>query len=65
LSIAIDSDRYPEHPQVFYLEQALPFLEKLEDILANSRYSGGSQRLSTLLVKICLVTNSLILFLKK
>ena len=37
------SVRYPEHPQAFYLEQALPFLEKLEDILSNSPYLGGSQ----------------------
>jgi len=37
------SIRYPEHPQAFYLEQALPFLEKLEDILSNSPYLGGSQ----------------------
>jgi len=37
------SDRYPDHPQAFYLEQALPFLEKLEAILSNSAYLGGNQ----------------------
>ena len=37
------SDRYPQHPQAFYLEQALPFLEKLEVNLSNSPYLGGSQ----------------------
>jgi len=37
------SDRYPEHSQAFYFEQALPFLEKLDPILSNSPYLGGSQ----------------------
>lgn len=37
------SDRHPEYPQAHYLEQAMPFLEKLESILANSPYLGGSQ----------------------
>ena len=37
------SDRYPEHPQTYYFEQAIPFLEKLESILSNSPYLGGSQ----------------------
>lgn len=37
------SDRHPEHPQAYYFEQAMPFLEKLEDILCTSRYLGGSQ----------------------
>ena len=37
------SDRHPEHTQAYYFEQAIPFLEKLEGILSNSRYLGGSQ----------------------
>ncbi len=37
------SDRHPEHPQAYYFEQAIPFLEKLEGILSKSRYLGGSQ----------------------
>lgn len=37
------SDRHPEHPQAYYLEQAMPFLEKLERKLSNSPYLGGSQ----------------------
>lgn len=37
------SDRYPEHPQAFYFEQALPFLEKLDAILSSTPYLGGSQ----------------------
>jgi len=37
------SDRHPEHPQHYYLEQALPFLEQLESKLAKSPYLGGSQ----------------------
>ena len=37
------SDRYPEHPQDYYLEQCMPFLEKLENILSRSPYLGGSQ----------------------
>ena len=37
------SDRHPEHPQNHYLEQALPFLELLENRLAKSPYLGGSQ----------------------
>lgn len=36
------SDRHPEHSQVYYLEQAMPFLEKLENILCNSPFLGGS-----------------------
>ena len=37
------SDRHPEHPQSYYFEQALPYLEKLEHILTHSRYLGGNQ----------------------
>lgn len=37
------SDRHPEHPQHYYLEQAMPFLERLENILTKSPYLGGSQ----------------------
>ncbi len=37
------SDRHPEHSQLYYLQQALPFLEKLEGVLSNSSYIGGSQ----------------------
>ena len=37
------SDRHPEHPQQYYLEQALPFLEVLENRLAKSPYLGGRQ----------------------
>lgn len=37
------SDRHPEHPQHYYLEQAIPFLEQLENRLAKSPYLGGSQ----------------------
>jgi len=37
------SVRHPEHPQHFYLEQAMPFLEQLENRLAKSPYLGGSQ----------------------
>jgi glutathione S-transferase len=37
------SDRHPEHPQDYYLEQSMPFLEKLESILCHSPYLGGSQ----------------------
>lgn len=37
------SDRHPEHSQMYYLEKALPFLEKLEDILCHSPYLAGSQ----------------------
>ena len=37
------SDRHPEHPQQYYLEQAMPFLERLENILTKSPYLGGSQ----------------------
>lgn len=37
------SDRHPEHSQAFYFEQAMPFLEKLESILSQSPYLGGSQ----------------------
>ncbi len=37
------SDRHPDHPQHHYLEQAMPFLERLENILAKSPYIGGSQ----------------------
>lgn len=37
------SDRHPEHSQDYYLSQAMPFLEKLELILSNSPYLGGSQ----------------------
>ncbi len=37
------SDRHPEHPQHYYLQQAMPFLEQLENRLANSPYLGGSK----------------------
>ena len=37
------SDRHPEYPQHYYLEQAMPFLEQLENQLAKSPYLGGSQ----------------------
>ena len=37
------SDRHPEHPQRYYLEQAMPFLEQLDKKLAKSPYLGGSQ----------------------
>ena len=37
------SDRHPEHPQAFYLEQAMPFLENLDGLLCHSPYLGGSQ----------------------
>ncbi len=37
------SDRHPEHPQLYYLEQAMPFLEKLEAALSDSRYLGGTR----------------------
>ncbi len=37
------SDRHPEHPQHYYLEQALPFLEQLENRLAMLPFLGGSQ----------------------
>lgn len=35
------SDRHPQHPQAFYLEQAMPFLEQLENLLSYSTYLGG------------------------
>lgn len=37
------SDRHPEHTQTYYFEQAIPFLEKLESVLAHSPYLGGTQ----------------------
>ena len=37
------SDRHPEHPQHYYLEQAMPFLESIENRLASSPYLGGEQ----------------------
>ena len=37
------SDRHPEHPQHYYFEQAMPFLEQLEQRLAKSPYFGGNQ----------------------
>jgi len=37
------SDRHPEHPQHYYLEQAMLFLEQLEIRLTKSPYLGGSQ----------------------
>jgi len=37
------SDRHPEHPQHYYLERAMPFLERLENRLAKSTYLGGGQ----------------------
>lgn len=37
------SDRHPEHPQAYYLEQAMPFLEKLDGNLSHSPYLGGRQ----------------------
>lgn len=37
------SDRHPEHPQAYYLEQAMPFLEILENVLSQSPYLGGQQ----------------------
>ncbi len=37
------SDRHPEHPQSYYLEQAMPYLNALETVLRNSQYLGGSQ----------------------
>jgi len=37
------SDRHPEHPQHYYLEQAMPFLEQLENRLARSPYLSGNQ----------------------
>jgi len=37
------SDRYPEHPQHYYLEQALHFLEQLENRLAKSPYLAGNE----------------------
>jgi len=37
------SDRHPEHPQQYYLEQAMPFLEQLENRLGKSPYLGGSE----------------------
>jgi len=37
------SDRYPENPQAHYLEQAMPFLKKLEHTLSNSPYLSGNQ----------------------
>jgi len=37
------SDRHPEHAQHYYLEQAVPFLEQLENRLAKSPYLGGGQ----------------------
>jgi len=37
------SDRHPEHPQHYYLEQVMPFLKQLERILAGSPYLSGSQ----------------------
>lgn len=37
------SDRHPEHSREFYLEQAIPFLEKLDNILSHSPYLGGSE----------------------
>jgi len=37
------SDRHPEHTQHYYLEQAMPFLEQLENLLAKSPFLGGSQ----------------------
>lgn len=36
-------DRHPENPQNYYLEQAMPYLETLENILQNNVYLGGSQ----------------------
>lgn len=36
------SDRHPEHPQHYYLEKAMPFLEQLENRLTKSPYLGGS-----------------------
>lgn len=37
------SDRHPEHQQTYYLQRAMPFLEKLDELLSNSPYLGGSQ----------------------
>ena len=37
------SDRHPEHPQHFYLDQAMPFLEQLENRLTQSPYLGGNE----------------------
>jgi len=37
------SDRHPEHSQDYYLQQALPFLEKLDNILSQSPYLTGNQ----------------------
>jgi len=37
------SDRHPEYPKAYYLEQAMPFLKFLEVALSNSPYLGGSQ----------------------
>ena len=37
------SDRHPEHPQHYYLDQAMPFLEQLENRLLKSPYLGGSE----------------------
>lgn len=37
------ADRHPEHSQAYYLDQAMPFLEKLEGILCASAYIGGHQ----------------------
>jgi len=37
------SDRYPERSQACYLEATMPFLEKLEAILSQSAFIGGSQ----------------------
>ncbi len=36
------SDRHPEHPQSYYLEQAMPFLEKLEGLLATSSHLSSN-----------------------
>ena len=37
------SDRHPEHPQAYYLDQAMPYLKKLEAILSSTPYLGGSE----------------------
>lgn len=37
------SDHHPEHSQAYYLDQALPFLETLENLLSHSTYLTGEQ----------------------
>ena len=37
------SDRYPNHPQAYYLKQAMLFLEIRERAFCHSPYLGGSQ----------------------